>query len=156
MTTKAPSQKPGLGAALAATIASERQSSDDRFAKAERLHRLAAGNPDVAQEETPPPAPANPRPTRAPQDTRRSGGGESRPPTPPVVHEKVIRDTFTFPPSDHKRIKAVIQEGLQAAIQVNKSEVIRAGLIALQELSAEKRRALLASVEKMKPGRPAE
>lgn len=157
MTTKSPPKRPGLGAALAATVENEMRSSDDRFAKAERLHQLAAGNTEFVQEQAPQPDSAeNSRPTRAPQDARRRGGGESRPPTAAVVHEKVIRDTFTFPPSDHKRIKAIITEGLQAAIQVNKSEVIRAGLIALQELSVEKRNSLLQSVEKMKPGRPVE
>jgi hypothetical protein len=154
MTTKSP--KPGLGVALAATIESEKKSSDDRFAKAERLHRLAAASPETAPEPAPKSDPMSPRPTRAPQDTQRSGGGEPPSPAPPAVHEKVVRDTFTFPPGDHRRIRAIIKDSLQAAIQVNKSEVIRAGLLALQGLSTEKRHALLQSVEKMKPGRPVE
>lgn len=156
MTTKSPPKKPGLGAALAASVESERQSSDERFAKAERLHQLAAGDTPIAQKSPPDQNSSSTRPTRAPHDVRRNGGGESQPPAAPTVHEKVIRDTFTFPPSDHKRIKEIIKEGLQSAFQVNKSEVIRAGLIALQELPTEKRHSLLRSVEKMKPGRPIE
>lgn len=154
MTPKSPPKNSGLGAALAATIESERKSSDDRFSKAERLHQLAAGDTEIAQEPSSAPINTNTRPTRAPQDAKRSGGGESHPPKPSIVHEKVIKDTFTFPASDHLRIKEIIQESLESAIQVNKSEVIRAGLIALQDLSAEKRHTLLQSVEKLKRGRP--
>jgi hypothetical protein len=73
-----------------------------------------------------------------------------------VAQEKVVRDAFSFPPADHARIKAIVQDALKSALAVNKSEVVRAGLIALQQLPAVKRHALLASVEKMKPGRPVE
>lgn len=158
MTSKTSSGKTGLGAALAATIADEKKSNDDRFAKAERLLKLSAAPPAELSEKPPvrQPEPAILRPTRAPQDHRANGGGESLPAAVPVAHEKVIRDTFTFPPADHQRIKGFIKESLQAAIQINKSEVIRAGLLALQGLSPDQRFALLESVEKMKPGRPVE
>jgi hypothetical protein len=156
MTIKQSSPKLGLGAALAATIAHEKKDTDDRFAKAERLHQLAAAAPVITPEQLAKPGVPSSRTTRAPQDAKPYGAGESPVPKLPVVHEKVIRDTFTFPPSDHKRINDIIKGGLLAAIQINKSEVIRAGLIALQQLPADKRHALLESVEKMKPGRPVE
>jgi hypothetical protein len=159
MTIQTSPLKRGLGAALAASVADEKKSTEDRFAKAERLHQLTVTAPAVTPEQLAKPLPPSPQPTRAPQDVRSEhsdGGGGAPAIKPPVIHEKVIRDTFTFPPSDHQRIKAIVQEGLQSALSINKSEVIRAGLIALQELPADKRRALLASVEKMQPGRPVE
>lgn len=160
MTLKHSPLKRGLGAALAASIADEKKSSEDRFAKAERLHQLAAGSPTVTPEQLAKPLPSPIKHTHAPQDAVPKWVGEPTPapaPTPlPVVHDKVIRDTFTFPPADHQRIAAIIQAGLESALSVNKSEVVRAGLIALQQLPADKRRALLESVEKLKPGRPVE
>lgn len=138
--TKTPAVRPALGAALAASIDSERRSVDDRFVQAE--HLLAA-------------RPEAPAPAAAPLEpgaTERAGEAVQDKPVP-EKHEKVVRDTFTFPPTDHQRLQEIIEEGLQGAIRVNKSEVVRAGLIALQQLSPAKRKGLLVAVEKLKTGR---
>ena len=48
-------------------------------------------------------------------------------------HEKVERDSFSMPASEHKRIKA-LREGLgRIGVLANKSEVLRAGLALLAE-----------------------
>ena len=60
-----------------------------------------------------------------------------------------------MPPKDYKRISDIQHEALQSAIQVNKSEIIRAGLISLQKLTENQRNQILLSLEKVKPGRPA-
>jgi hypothetical protein len=156
MTFKATSARPGLGAALAASVAGEQRSTADRFAKAERLHQLAAGAvlpPEPLPQPALPPAALA---ARVPQHRPAPPAEPAPPAIKAVAHEKVIRDAFSFPAADHARIKAIIQGALKSALAVNKSEVVRAGLLALQQLPPDKRHALLASVEKMKPGRPAE
>ena len=155
MTLKSASARSGLGAALAASLADEKQSTADRFAKAERLHQLAAADAVITPEQLAKPA-APARPTRAPREHSEAATEPALPAAATVAQEKVVRDAFSFPPADHARIKAIVQDALKSALAVNKSEVVRAGLIALQQLPADKRHALLASVEKMKPGRPVE
>ncbi|MDX1539760.1 MAG: hypothetical protein R3349_00010 [Geminicoccaceae bacterium] len=122
-------RKRPLGAALAATVEHERERVEDRFAKAERLFGAE------------PPAP----------EAARAGAAEAT--APP--REKVVRDTFSFPERDHRRIAEISDAALNAAIRVNKSEIVRAGLIALQGMTAEARDELLRSVEHLKTGRPA-
>lgn len=121
-----PAQKRSLGAALAATVEHERERVEDRFAKAERLFG---------------PGPLEPG--------RAGGAAGAGPP-----REKVVRDTFSFPERDHRRLAELADAALNAAIRVNKSEIVRAGLIALQAMSAEARNELLRSVEHIKTGRP--
>ena len=157
MTLRTASARPGLAAALAASLADEKQSTADRFAKAERLHQLAAADAVITPEQlAKPAAPAVARPAPAPVAKAAAPLEPAPPAAAPVAQEKVVRDAFSFPPADHARIKAIVQDALKSALAVNKSEVVRAGLIALQQLPADKRHALLASVEKMKPGRPIE
>ncbi len=143
MTLKSASARSGLGAALAASLADEKQSTAERFAKAERLHQLAAGAGVIPEQLAKPAAPA--RPTRAPREHSEAATEPALPAAATVAQEKVVRDAFSFPPADHARIKAIVQDALKSAL-----------LIALQQLPADKRHALLASVEKMKPGRPVE
>lgn len=157
MTLRSASARPGLAAALAASLADEKKSTADRFAKAERLHQLAAADAVITPEQLAKPLPPAAARTAPPPPVKAAAPVEPAPPaTVTVAHEKVVRDAFSFPTADHARIKAIIQDALKAALAINKSEVVRAGLIALQQLPLEKRHALLASVEKMKPGRPAE
>ncbi|QDF99591.1 hypothetical protein CJ010_02210 [Azoarcus sp. DD4] len=47
--------------------------------------------------------------------------------------EKVVRDSFSFPASEHRRIKALREQLGKAGRLVSKSEVLRAGLAALDE-----------------------
>lgn len=136
MTTRpTPSKKPALGAALAASIASEARSVEDRFAKADKLFGGAQAQPSGSEPEVTPSA------------------GEGRAPTPPP-RERVVRDSFSFPPHDHQRIDALLSDVLRHGIRSNKSEIVRAGLIAFEQLPADQRNQIVQGLEKPKQGRP--
>lgn len=68
--------------------------------------------------------------------------------------QRVIRDSFTLPVEDHRLINTLKQRCLQNAVQVNKSELIRAGLHALQQSSDSELLKILAHLTKVKTGRP--
>lgn len=145
MSPKPPASKKSsaLGTALAATIASEARSIEDRFAKADKLFGGEDVEPSAAGV-----APAQ----RATAGTSPKAAEEGRV-LPPK--EKVVRDSFSFPPQEHQRIDALLSDVLRQGIRSNKSEIVRAGLVALQNLPAEERHQIIQSLEKPKPGRPA-
>ena len=68
--------------------------------------------------------------------------------------EKVIRDSFTTPSRDHAKITQLRAKCLKAGLSVTKSEILRAGLYALERLSMEDLREVIGSLEKVKTGRP--
>jgi Arc/MetJ-type ribon-helix-helix transcriptional regulator len=142
MSSKPPaSKKPSaLGNALAATLASEARSVEDRFAKADKLF----GGDGSAT--TPAAAPVQ---EAAMASSKPAEEGRVQPP-----REKVIRDSFSFPPQEHQQIDALLSDVLRQGIRSNKSEIVRAGLVALQNLSSEERHQIIQSLEKPKPGRP--
>ena len=137
--TKKPAtmKKTDLKSALAASIGAEQQRVEDRFKQAESL--LGDKAAESSSQEALAPVPSSPR---------------ELPHIPPKI-ERVIRDSFTMPEHDHKRISDLQRRCLEGGIAVTKSEIIRAGLIALQALPAAELRNYIDSVEKMKPGRPA-
>jgi hypothetical protein len=59
-----------------------------------------------------------------------------------------------MPSTDYEKIGQLRAKCLKAGFSVTKSEIIRAGLHALGELSQEDLRVVVQSVEKVKPGRP--
>ncbi|QLG89936.1 hypothetical protein HQ393_12680 [Chitinibacter bivalviorum] len=67
---------------------------------------------------------------------------------------KLVRDSFTFPESDYALIAATKQRVIAAGVEVKKSELIRAGLLALSAMDDVKLLALVNSLEKIKTGRP--
>jgi hypothetical protein len=67
---------------------------------------------------------------------------------------KVVRDSFTIPASDYDLIAFIRQRCLTSAISVNKGEVIRAGLHALQQMPDEQLLQIIEGLEKVKTGRP--
>ncbi len=71
-----------------------------------------------------------------------------------VKPEKVIRDSFTLPSEDYELIAAIRQRCLNSALNVNKSEVIRAGLHFLNKVSDEELMQVFEGLEKIKTGRP--
>jgi hypothetical protein len=81
------------------------------------------------------------------QGLRHSSGTPSR--------EKVIRDGFTMPASDYGLIAQVQATSLQAGLSVTKSEVLRAGLHALSQMSLPELKQVLSALKKVKAGRPA-
>lgn len=74
----------------------------------------------------------------------------------PPPKEKVIRDSFTLPSKDYELIATIRQRCLKLATNVNKSEVIRAGLHILESLSDEELLQAIERLEKVKTGRPIE
>lgn len=74
-----------------------------------------------------------------------------KPPKEPK--EKVIRDAFTFPPGDHALFVVIQKKAFEAGIQINKSEVVRAGLHLLEGMSNKDLAQALGKIEKLKTGR---
>ncbi|MBS1198537.1 MAG: hypothetical protein H6R18_2322 [Proteobacteria bacterium] len=67
---------------------------------------------------------------------------------------KLIRDSFTFPEAEYALFALLKQKALQAGREVKKSELLRAGLAALANMSKEQLIKALAGVESIKTGRP--
>ena len=67
---------------------------------------------------------------------------------------KVVRDSFTMPESEYGKIAEIKASCLKAGVQVKKSEVLRAGVIALCSISEPHLKTILASLDKIKTGRP--
>lgn len=67
---------------------------------------------------------------------------------------KVVRDSFTMPHSEYQKIAEIKETCLQAGMHVKKSEVLRAGLIALAKLKGVQLKRTLEGLEKIKTGRP--
>jgi hypothetical protein len=136
-------KKKTLGSALAKSIGDEEKSVTSRFERAEELFRSDRNN--VRQ-------PRIPEPKEGVSKTKEST--KKVPPKKKQKPVKVLRDSFTMPPHDYDRIAQIIKRGLQGGISVNKSEVVRAGLISLQKMHPKDLLNLLQEVEKVKPGRP--
>jgi len=129
-------------AALTASIQAEREASQERVPRFDRFERAEAA-------------------LRTPEDPPRTRTGE--PATSgktrtvharPIALEKVIRDSFTMPSRDYKKITQLREKCLKAGLSATKSEILRAGLHALEGMSADDLRRVVQSVEKVKPGRP--
>jgi hypothetical protein len=71
-----------------------------------------------------------------------------------VPIEKVIRDSFTMLSTDYEKIGQLRAKCLKIGRSVTRSEIIRAGLHALERLSTENLREVIESLEKVKMGRP--
>ena len=67
---------------------------------------------------------------------------------------KVIRDSFSFPEHDYRKISELKKTCLAAGIHVKKSEVLRAGLYLLTQLSLDELKQTVEKVEKVQTGRP--
>ena len=75
------------------------------------------------------------------------------PPSP--ARAKVVRDGFTMPASDYALIAQLQAAGLQAGLRVTKSEVLRAGLQVLSQLTEAELTQALRGLERVKTGRTA-
>lgn len=67
---------------------------------------------------------------------------------------KVIRDSFTMPQTDYELITSLKKRSLQSGIETNKSEILRAGLLALNQMPDNEFLSKISIVEKVKTGRP--
>ena len=72
----------------------------------------------------------------------------------PEAAQKVVRDSFTMPSTDYDLIGSIKQRCLKAGISVTKSEVLRAGLSALSNMSDKGLKDVVESLAKVKTGRP--
>jgi len=71
-----------------------------------------------------------------------------------LLKEKVIKDTFTMPESDYSLLDKCKSRAIMKHHVINKSEIIRAGLILLNALSDKAFLKSISAVKKMKSGRP--
>ncbi len=67
---------------------------------------------------------------------------------------KVIRDSFTFPETDYQKISELKKTCLALGVNAKKSEILRAGLHALDSLDKDRLKDLISRIEKIKTGRP--
>ncbi len=68
---------------------------------------------------------------------------------------KLVRDSFTIPKAEYAVIEALKQRAAQAGRTAKKSEVLRAGLMALSAMATPAFLAALQAVPPIKTGRPA-
>ena len=67
---------------------------------------------------------------------------------------KVVRDSFTMPHSEYVKIAEIKELCLKAGVQVKKSEVLRAGVIALCAMNETQLKGAMSALDKIKTGRP--
>ena len=85
--------------------------------------------------------------------SRKSAATSNRQPS---SDSKVIRDSFTMPEDDYSLIAEIRNRCLKAGVTVSKSEAIRAGLNALNEMPDKELLAVIERLAKVKTGRPAQ
>jgi len=85
------------------------------------------------------------RPVVAALPSDENGGAGGKP---------VIRDSFTMPANDYARIGTLKKRCLTLGLAVKKSEMLRAGLHALERISDENLIVIVGAVEQIKTGRP--
>jgi len=67
---------------------------------------------------------------------------------------KVIRDSFSFPEHDYRKISEIKKACLTAGVHAKKGEILRAGLNLLSKLDLSELTQVLGQVEKVQTGRP--
>jgi len=68
---------------------------------------------------------------------------------------KLVRDSFTIPKNEYVAIDALKGRGIALGHSVKKSELLRAGLLALQAMSDSQFKSAIGAVPQLKTGRPA-
>ena len=68
--------------------------------------------------------------------------------------QKMVRDSFTLPENDYANLNILKTKCLEKGIEIKKSEIVRAGLIALTKLSIDALIKAVGEVERLKTGRP--
>lgn len=129
-------------AALAASIQAEREATQARVPRFDKFEKAEA-----VLGSTEKPSVARVGRSRAAVAARPAHVRE-------IPLEKVTRDSFTMPSTDYEKIGQLRAKCLKAGLSVTKSEIIRAGLHALERLSTENLREVIESLEKVKTGRP--
>jgi hypothetical protein len=120
--------KKDMKSALKGSLIKEEQAIKDRFEKAETL--LSKEKEHIPQNE---------KNVIKPQITQEL---------------KVIRDSFTMPQVDYELITLLKKRSINLGVEITKSEILRAGLKALELMPVEEFLSKIALVEKIKTGRP--
>ncbi len=84
---------------------------------------------------------------------RKNGKGSAPPKQGTGNEARVIRDSFTMPEADYELIGPLKKRCMKAGIGVNKSELLRAGLRALTEMSDRELAQHVDRLVRIKPGR---
>ena len=71
----------------------------------------------------------------------------------PAASRSTVRDAFSFPAADHARIAELRARCIAGGWSATKSEIVRAGLHALADLTDSSFQRTLDGLEKLKPGR---
>ena len=78
----------------------------------------------------------------------------AKPKHQPIKRVQSIREIFSYSADDAARLQRLIKRAARIGALSNKSEVVRAGLRALDALSDEQLLKALQAVPRLKPGRP--
>jgi hypothetical protein len=81
--------------------------------------------------------------------------GDAVKPADKTRKPKLIRDSFKIPLKEYEVIGTLKARCLSKDLSVKKSELVRAGLLALQNLNDRELIALIGTLERIKTGRPA-
>jgi hypothetical protein len=85
-----------------------------------------------------------------------AGKGTTRPVEQKAAgNGKVIRDSFTIPGDEYELISQIKKRCMKAGFSANKSEILRAGLAALTEMSDKELTQAFGRLVRVKTGRPA-
>ncbi len=114
--------------------------------------KTAAGKNDKAKPASGATAAPKTAPKKAAVTKSPARNKAAKPAKPKKV--KVVRDSFTMPQADYAMIADFKEVFLKNGMHVKKSEVLRAGLHALQQLSAAQLKKIFAALEPIKTGRP--
>ena len=85
---------------------------------------------------------------------KKAGKKEKKQNAKKARHEKVIRDSFTMPTGDYELIGVLKQRCIGLGIAIKKSELLRAGLAAINRLPDRQLTDVVMAVDSVKTGRP--
>jgi Arc/MetJ-type ribon-helix-helix transcriptional regulator len=149
-------QRKNRMATLAATVQAEMEAKKEHVPRYERFAKADAALTSVA----PVPLPGNGEIVAKVEDQVDNNTGDSRVEASElsgseISSSRVVRETFSLPPQDSELIGELRDKCLAKGVYVSKSELIRAGLHALNGMSLEDLRSRVLSVERLPVGRAA-
>jgi len=93
-----------------------------------------------------------------PKDKRKNksakGADRNRHEGKELKRPKVVRDSFTMPEDDYRKIKQLKARCLKEGVSIKKGELLRAGLHALEKMNKRQLLEILNNIERVKTGRP--
>ena len=122
--------KPSIKNALGASLGAETSAFQQRLARADAHAQTAKSSADSADRD------------------------DAQTETFVAPVPRVIREAFTIPETEHTQIETIRAQLLSQAIAVNKSEVMRAGLLLLAEADVDTQRQIFERLERVKTGCP--